>query len=197
MLTIRRGLPEDAQDFVKLFLLSSPYFPVVFGGRIVNVLERLFQRKKNLFSYEHTFFADFNGEKAGMLLGYDWKAKRRENIQTGLMISRFSGCDFFAKVNTYLKFNRAVGRLEAEEYYISNIATYENFRGKGVGKALMGSAEEEAQKCGCRKVVLDVEEENLYAIAFYKKLGFNEQERFLINLSKGLEFHFFRMVKLL
>lgn len=197
MLTIRRGLPEDAQDFVKLFLLSSPYFPVVFGGRIVNVLERLFQREKNLFSYEHAFFAEFNGKKAGMLLGYDWKAKRRENIQTGFMILRFSGWDFFAKVNTYLKFNRTVGSLGAEEYYISNIATYENFRGMGVGKALMGVAEEEARKCGCRKVVLDVEEENLSAIMFYKKLGFKEQERFLIKLGKGLEFRFLRMVKLL
>ena len=197
MLTIRRGLPEDVQDFVKLFLLSSPYFPMAFGRRIINVLKTLFQRKKNLFSYEHTFFADFNDEKAGMLLGYDWKAKRRENIQTGLMILRFSGWDFFAKIDTYLKFNRTVGSLWAEEYYISNIATYENFRGKGVGKALMGSAEEEAQKCGCRKVVLDVEEENLSAIMFYKKLGFKEQERFLIYLSNGLELRFLRMVKLL
>jgi len=46
MLTIRRGLPEDAQDFVKLFLLSSPYFPVVFGGRIVNVLEGCFRGRR-------------------------------------------------------------------------------------------------------------------------------------------------------
>jgi len=197
MLRVRCGLTQDVQDFVNLFLISAPYFPKVFGEEIVNVLKKSFQDPANLFSYKHTYFAEVNGEIAGMLLGYDWRGKSKENLKTGFLLLKFSGLKMFLRLDTYLKFNNTVGRLDKFEYYVSNIATYENFRGMGVGKALMESAEEEAWKYGCRKVVLDVEEENLSAIMFYKKLGFKEQERFLIYLSNGLELRFLRMVKLL
>lgn len=197
MLCVRCGLSQDVQDFVNLFLISAPYFPKVFGEEIVNVLKKSFQDPGNLFSYEHTYFAEVNGEIAGMLLGYDWRAKSKENLKTGFLFLKFSGLKMFLRLDTYLKFNNTVGRLDKFEYYISNIATYEKFRGKGVGKALMSVAEKEAKRSGCRRVVLDVERKNVKSIAFYKNLGFEENERFDISIGKGEVLDFMRMVKLL
>lgn len=197
MLYVRRGLSQEVQDFVNLFLISAPYFPKVFGEVIVDVLKKSFQEPGNLLSYEHTYFAEVSGEIAGMLLGYDWRVKSKENLKTGFLLLKLSGLKMFLMLDTYLKFNNTVGRLDKFEYYISNIATYEKFRGKGVGKALMSIAEKEAKRSGCMRVVLDVERENVKAIAFYKSLGFEEKERFDISINKGGVLSFTRMVKLL
>jgi len=72
MFTLRRGVKEAVQGFLNLSLLLAHYFPEVFGKNIVYILGKLFL-KRNHFSYEHTIFAEFNGERAGMLLGYGWK----------------------------------------------------------------------------------------------------------------------------
>jgi hypothetical protein len=72
MFTLRRGFREAFRDFINLFLLLAHYFPKVFGKNVVYVLGKLFLRK-NHFSYEHTVFVEFNGKRAGMLLGYGWK----------------------------------------------------------------------------------------------------------------------------
>jgi ribosomal protein S18 acetylase RimI-like enzyme len=50
-----------------------------------------------------------------------------------------------------MKFNATVGRVYDGEYYISNIATYPQFRGKGVGKRLMLEGEREANFFGAEK----------------------------------------------
>lgn len=197
MLIIRKAMPEDSQSFVNLFLLSAPYFPIVFGKNIVYNLWELFQRRKNLFSYEHTFFAEIDGERAGMLLGYDWNTKNRENLNTGLMLLRFGGFKMLLLTPTYLKFNNTVGQFEKGEYYISNVAVYEIFRGKGVGRLLMQLAEDEAKNCGSMKIVLDVERGNVNAINFYRSLGFEENVEFHISLEKGFCLNFLRMIKVL
>ena len=59
-------------------------------------------------------------------------------------------------------------------FRISNICVFggEN-RGRGVGTALMHSAESAARKAGARMLVLETQTCNEKAIAFYKKNGFS------------------------
>jgi hypothetical protein len=35
-------------------------------------MKSLFCQNRNLFSFEHTYFAELKGRKAGMVLGYGW-----------------------------------------------------------------------------------------------------------------------------
>jgi len=83
MITIRRGALEDSKNFAELMLMSAPYFPILFGNRIKIVLQELFCCHANLFSFEHVHFAEIDGEKVGMILGYDWQVKKLENLRTG------------------------------------------------------------------------------------------------------------------
>ena len=197
MLCVKRGLSHEMQDFVNFFLISAPYFPKVFGEEIVDVLKKSLQDPGNLFSYEHTYFAEVSSVIAGMLLGCDWRVKSKENLKTGFLFLKLSGSKRFLMLDTYLKFNNTVGRLDKFEYYISNIAAYEKFRGKGVGKAVMSIAEKKAKRSGCMRVVFNVEKKNAKSIAFYKSLGFEEKVRFDISINKGGVLSFTRMVKLL
>ncbi len=195
MITIRKSNFDDKKDFAELMLISASFFPTLFSERIKDILQELFCYRFNLFSFEHVLFAEIDGEKAGMILGYDWQTKKRENLRTGFLLFKKIGVSILRKLTPLIKFNAMVGKLNNGEYYISNIASYPKFRGIGVGKRLMFEAEHEAKMVSTEKIVLDVEKDNIGAITFYEKLGYETIKEFSISLQKNKILYFNRMTK--
>jgi len=195
MITLREATLYDYKEFPELMLMSAPYFPILFGNRIKIVLQELFRCRANLFSFEHVDFAEIDGEKAGMILGYDWQVKKWENLKTGFLLFKKIGISILGKFLTLIKFNATVGRLCDGDYYISNVATYSQYRGRGVGKRLILEAEQKAKMVRAESIVLDVEKENISAINFYKKLGYKMIKEFSISLQRNKILNFYRMTK--
>ena len=171
---IRKGLPEDAPDFANLALLSEPpLFPAIFGSGVRGVMQNLFRQRKNLFSFEHSYFIEVDGRKAGVILGYDWKAQRRGEWRTGLLLIKCMKLGFFTRTPSLLKALSLVRRVQNNEYYISNVAVYPEFRGSKLGTNLLLKTEEEARGCGVEKIALDVDVDNEGAIRLYDRLGYS------------------------
>jgi len=195
-ITILKGLPEDADDFANLILLSDPVLlPAVCGSGVRRVIQNLFHQRKNLFSFEHSYFIVKNGVKAGMILGYDWKTRRRESWRTGLLLVKFMRLGFITRFPTWLKALSVNRRVENNEYYISNIAVYPEFRGGKLGTELLLEIEREAKRYGARKITLDVSADNQRAIRLYNRLGYS-----IVGKSKSAKINrekiaFFRMCK--
>ena len=193
---IRKGLPEDAQDFANLVLLSEPnLFPAIFGSGAGNVFQNLFRQRRNLFSFEHSYFIEVGGKKAGMILGYDWKTQRWEEWRTGLLLIKYMKLEFPTKIPALLKAMSVVGRVEDNEYYISNIAAYPEFRGASLGTKLLLKTEEEAKSCGAEKIALDVDADNEDAIRLYNRLGYSIMGKLRRAKISSKDFAFFRCVK--
>jgi glucosamine-phosphate N-acetyltransferase len=57
--------------------------------------------------------------------------------------------------------------------HIEDVAVHPAHEGKGIGKALVRHALQEARKAGCYKVILNCKESN---IPFYERLGFRRHE---------------------
>ena len=195
MIIMRKAMPDDGKDFAELMLMSASYFPILFGDKIKTVLQDLFHSCFNLFSFKHVYFIEVDGEKAGMILGYDWQVKKRENLRTGFLLFKKIGVNILGKFLSLIKFNATVGRMHDGEYYISNIATYPRYRGRGMGKALILEAEKEAKMVAAKRIVLDVEKENISAVNFYLKLGYKMIKEFSISLQRDKILHFYRMTK--
>jgi len=195
MIAIRKALPDDGKDFAELMLMSASYFPILFGDKIKTVLQDLFHCRFNLFNFEHVYFTEIDGEKAGMILGYDWQVKKRENLRTGFLLFKKIGVSILGEFLSLIKFNATIGSVCEGEYYISNIATYPRYRTRGLGKGLILEAEQEAKLVGAERIVLDVEKENISAINFYKKLGYETIKEFSISLQRDKILHFYRMTK--
>jgi GNAT superfamily N-acetyltransferase len=61
---------------------------------------------------------------------------------------------------------------EAEDCWIEDVFVDEAARGTGLGRALVRAAIDRAAERGCRRVDLDVDEDNTAARALYASLGF-------------------------
>ncbi|MBR4858166.1 MAG: ribosomal protein S18-alanine N-acetyltransferase [Clostridia bacterium] len=58
------------------------------------------------------------------------------------------------------------------EAYITNVAVFEDYRKRGIGRALLEAACKGAEGRGCEFITLEVRESNLSAIALYESEGF-------------------------
>lgn len=60
----------------------------------------------------------------------------------------------------------------APDCWLEDLYVRESARGRGVGRALLEAAVERARSRGCRRIELDVNEENQAALALYRAAGF-------------------------
>ena len=192
---LRRAIATDAADFADLVLMSaSELFPTIYGDGAKAVMKRLFCQRRNLFSFEHTYFAELGASKAGMLLGYDWNVKKSESWRTGLLLLKQMKSDFLRKLPTMIKLENLIEMVNEREFYISNVAICPEFRTRGIGTKLILDVEKGAKEEGARKVALDVEVGNVGAIKLYGRLGYSITGECLVRLG-GRFFHFYRMCK--
>jgi len=192
---IKKALPEYKKDFAKLILISAPYFPLLFGKKIEQILQQLFIHPKNLFSFKHTFFAKNNKRCIGMVLVYSGKDKKSENLTTGILLFKKTGFFLIKKILTLMKFNATIGQIKNNEFYISNLAVYPNYRKIGIGQKLIKIIEKQAISSKTKKIILDVEHNNNQDINLYKKLKYKKKKKFFIPIQKGKILSFYRMEK--
>lgn len=192
---IVKGRGSLSEDFSDLLILSAPtLFATVFGEGFKEIIQKIFKERRNLFSFEHTYFLKMDGKIAGMVLSYDWTIKRREEINTGRALFKHMGLKLIKRLPLLLKLNSVVGILNRGEYYISNIAVYPEYRGMGIGTTLLNFIEETKSK-NIKNLTLDVETKNEGAIRLYKRLGFIISGKLSTKL-KEETFEFFRMEKI-
>ena len=190
---IRKAAPGDAALFSELLLISSPLFPVVFGKGIDKALEHCFVRTSNVFSHEYVSIAEVDGKAAGMLLGYSWQKKYEHTFITGWMLIMELGISVVERIPAIIESGRVSGTVNEGEYYISNVATLPDFRGMGVGSALLAHAEKLALGCGANTIALEVDRKNAGALRLYKKSGYEVQKEFSIDIDGRKSFY--RMIK--
>jgi GNAT superfamily N-acetyltransferase len=63
----------------------------------------------------------------------------------------------------------------AEDCWLEDLFVAEDARGSGLGKAMVEAAIERATARGCRRIELDVDDDNTSARVLYEKLGFAEK----------------------
>ena len=61
----------------------------------------------------------------------------------------------------------------SNEFYVNNIAVAPELRGRGLGRALLEFAEEQARAWKCHTMILEVRASNDAAVHLYKKIGFS------------------------
>jgi ribosomal protein S18 acetylase RimI-like enzyme len=65
----------------------------------------------------------------------------------------------------------------ADDCWLEDLYVDDGARGTGLGRALVEAALERARERGCRRIELDVNEQNTAALAFYEALGFTTEPK--------------------
>jgi ribosomal-protein-alanine N-acetyltransferase len=79
------------------------------------------------------------------------------------------------------------GSVEGGVGYVVTLDVAPSFRRRGVGRALMVEAEEQARRAGCRAMLLHVFAGNLAAMRFYESMGFLRSRRVEAFYGAGLD----------
>ena len=65
----------------------------------------------------------------------------------------------------------------ADDCWLEDLYVRESARGRGLGRKLVEAAVERARSRGCRRIELDVNEENEAAVALYVSAGFTTEPK--------------------
>jgi ribosomal protein S18 acetylase RimI-like enzyme len=139
----------------------------------VQNIKKLVKLGNNSFGHEHIHVvSDRDGNILGILVSFCGR-------ETSLW-SDFK--EYFKVLNFYNFLKYAVkGTLINElltasvgknDYYLSNVAVDPQFRGQGIGTYILENAFKDAEKRGCKRVLLDVTLNNEGARRLYERFGF-------------------------
>jgi len=115
-------------------------------------------REDTLYSWKNTLVAECDGVKAGAIISYPgaFYVEKRDS--------------------TFALFGNDAPSSEYEtgagEYYLDSLMVLPEFRGQGIGSALMNAAIAKAQAAGYQRITLIVSDEKPRNRAMYERLGF-------------------------
>jgi [ribosomal protein S18]-alanine N-acetyltransferase len=109
-------------------------------------------------------------EEVSELSAWGWEAYHNElqsRIDTIMLVARPDPVPHENQVAGFI-----VARLYAEELHVNNVAVRPEFRGQGIGSALLQMTLEQAQERGAKMAQLEVRAGNAEAQKLYQKCGF-------------------------
>jgi ribosomal protein S18 acetylase RimI-like enzyme len=164
--SIRPATIDDSHTIARLFLISSDGLAEYIWSRIANPGEdladvgaRRYARTDVPFSYQNCAVAEVDGQVAGMIHRFPMEESPDGEKEEDPVLRPYS---------------------ELEEYgslYISGIALFPEFRGRGIGTRLIEEAAGQAKRRGLGKLSLICFDANTHAMRLYTRLGFEETER--------------------
>lgn len=170
--------------------------PALFGGDVAALLDRLQAAPANPYSADKTLvIVDEADAPIGALVGALASATRAEELRTASLFFSLYGLRAFARFPRLARVGRVLRELRPDDFYLSNIAVTPEHRGCGAGTALLSAGEASAARGGAGRIVLDVEEGNERARAFYGRSGYRFASRVAIDLGRRGSFRFLRLAK--
>jgi ribosomal protein S18 acetylase RimI-like enzyme len=201
---LRKPDNNEADDCAKLIYISGPdlysYSFVTGVPKAYQFIKFIYNRPGTLFAKENVVIEEENGMIRGLILAYpasDTKKMAIPMLKSIKGLWRINGLINFLKMVYRLKLNRHFPRTKNDELFISNLAVFEEFRGKGIATELLNEAEEMAVAKGLNKLSLIVETDNRHAKRVYEKRGFQEVKKAVLPASynKYNLYGFYKMVK--
>ena len=191
---------EQAGHFYELAQMAADdLFSELVGGRAAPMLQAMYLRGDNDLSHACAHFLVVDDAIAGMLHAYPARQAKVHEMRTLWLYLRFArwGALRFLLVALALRQIMAfLGQnLEDDDFYISFLAVYPQYRGRGYSKALLAHALELAQGFSCSRLVLDVDERNTVARAAYERVGFQQVDESDVARLGDEEFRILRLAK--
>lgn len=168
-LIFRQATIEDAH-FVATVMMEAVGMQVMEGKMAMDDdIVDICRRTDTLYTYLNATIAELNGTEIGALISYPGKGYHDIKVHT------------FSLVKTHLSFDPLAMDDETREgeYYLDSAAVLPEYRGRGIGRAIIeyGVKIAEAKQL---TPVLACDPENTNAYRLYTSIGFKEQGHLFI-----------------
>ncbi|MEN8075368.1 GNAT family N-acetyltransferase [Clostridioides difficile] len=173
--TLRDATKEDSGIIAELVYKTEDDPAHVWGcgnkKEVLNRIKWLVESDGSRYSYNNVKVAEFNGKVCGAIILIRGNDLSRLDLVTSIRLIKYikgirNRIKFLKDIILELNFNEC----EENEFYIANLATLEEYRGMGIGKALIKLAEENAKKEGYTSCSLLAKDKGVKS--FYEKLDF-------------------------
>lgn len=169
-LKIRPATIADAAFIAKNVMAAMGHDEVYSGGgeewlqHLIPHMEIVCQREDVLYSWKRSYIAEVNGIPAGSLTAYEGTDYKETQTRT---FSLFDGP---------LNFDLDLMQDETREgeFYLDSAAVLPEFRGQGIGRALLQFGITKGKELGVDYVTLLVNPQNPKAKRLYRSLGFRD-----------------------
>ena len=173
LVTLRAANPvyEEGVVFARYLDAIAPFYRVMLGRRVVEIIARAFTQPGHDLSYRNTIFAERDGAIVGMISGY---ATERHRRSVGpLLREALGGRALRMQIMARLMARQQwfLGTYADGDFYVQGFAVDEELRGRGVGSALMDAMEQRALANGSKRLILNVGAKNEGARGFYDHRG--------------------------
>lgn len=137
-----------------------------------------------------------------IVISHEVTAKDKEELLAGLRsfniqflnADRFGSLGIFIKNNDEVMVGGLLASVKANWLCIDYLWVSESARNDGLGRKLMGEAEQEAMKLGCIHALVDTF--SFQALPFYEKLGYVKQMSLPDFPETGMQRHYLTKTKL-
>jgi ribosomal protein S18 acetylase RimI-like enzyme len=176
----RAATPDDCYTIAQLVGIASDGVSVYIwstltadypGLSLLEIGAQRYTNKKSLFSYKNCVLAERNAETAGMMITFP--------VAEAEAVAVPETPDPIAEATTPQEPDvLAPYALEAPgTWYIAALAMFPEFRGQGIGTQLLAIAHQQAAERNIQQLSLLCFEQNIGALRFYQRNGFQEIDR--------------------
>lgn len=173
--TLREATKGDSRTIAELVYKTEDDPQQVWGygskDEIINRIKMLVECEGSRYSYNNVKVAEQAGKVCGAIILLKGKDLSKLDFVTSIkLIQNIKGIKNKIRFirDMILAFN--LFECDINELYIANLATFEEYRGMGVGKALIDLAEKNAKEEGYKICSLLAKDKGVKS--FYEKLDF-------------------------
>ncbi len=167
---IRPATRDDAMDLVAFVDMAGEGFASYFwstlaaaGQSPIEIGRARALRGTGSFSWHNAHIAEVEGEAAGALIGY--------------VIADSSDPAEIARTPELVRPLAELEALAPGHWYVNVLAVHPEFRGRGIGGALLAHADGLGKAAGAKGMAIIVASENDIAVALYDRVGYREVAR--------------------
>ena len=158
------------------------------------IVKDLIETGNNFLGHENIYLCFSDDTVSGLVIGYTGKSYSKVKTLFHLLIKlRLNQILNYLIISSQLFDAIYTPNLKEDDFYISVIVVDEEYRNMGIGAFMLNEAVRIAKERDCKKIVLDVDKDNLIAQSLYKKFGFININENLQSLSKNSESNYCSM----
>jgi ribosomal protein S18 acetylase RimI-like enzyme len=175
---------------------AEGFYTFMLGRRAAQLLATAYVQPNHSYSFQNVTFAERDRRIVGMVLGFTAEQRLRFSDRPLKETAGYPALRVTAVRTLLAPLFRILENIGDDDFYVLAIAIDEEARRKGVGSALMDSAEERARASHAARLSLDVSAKNGGAYRLYERRGMTVESQWPKRLPMpGLKFY--RMTKAL